>query len=1059
MKFPHKLSWILVVVLLTASLAHAGDSFINNNANGSGSSSGAFDTSTTDVTYTNSTTETNLYSVAVPGGTLGSSQCVSQRISGTATWDGSTQVTFRLRYGSGVFTLATTPTALTDVPFVVEAYVCGNGTTSAQRAWFVTLAGFTSTLRSNTGTLSVDSTTSQTLAFSAQYNGATAAISIFKDVAISSMTSAITQNDPSPCGAGSFVTDWSPQGLITCSQPTATQVVNTPAGNIAATTVQGALAELDAEKLSTGGNAATATALAADGTNAASGNAILGTDAAGNAQGAFDVATQTELDSITNGLVADAGAVNDGDNPVHWKQLKGVPAGFADGTDDGAGGGGSQTLDQTFDLGRIIDGAISEAAAVEIGSPTNKIKLWCDDTVNSECTLKFPATSNMVQQLGAGRTAGYEKANGTDILTIKEDTGNVKVEPGATLDAGSAAAIKVPLTGYVKGASTSNATAAATIPITDLSTAGAATGNVPTFNGTIWTLATPSGGGGVDTLQDVMVRGRSVTDAVDVGTGVRLGGTTNYHLFYGNNTDGAVWTMSPAQDLNFKLASAFGMRIKKSTGSDIVVFDEATGNVNIPGLAASSVVTTDSNKKLTTFSLLPSTMLPLPTATTLGGVTSIAAVGSRKIAMIGTDGIPVLADDVQPIISNGPPPVCAEANSVYIDIASTPTALYFCVTQGGNAIDVASLGNAYVTLSDGTNTASAVGAEQMRFAADTGSILSPLVTAGSPDTFKYNFATQTANKFFMSPSSGGAAAPTFRVPVDADFPASLSLASTNTSTSVDNEIALFSSTAGKTLKRATTTGILKGASGVIGAATQDDMSASGYCADAGSTDDYACSLSPAVTAYTTGTRYVFKANTVNTGATTINFNSLGAKTIKKLQGAITTDLASNDIRVGQLVELVYDGTNMQMLSQLGNTPTATAKKTIMLDWESNVLAGSPTSPRCYTTRGYQRLAVACTNSVGDSQMYLAPFAANITDIHCQSTANAGASTTWSWAAYINGSASGTAVATTATNGGSGTFAGSVAVGASDHIGIQNTSTGGNEPTSFAHQCTMVLVEQ
>ena len=39
-----------------------------------------------------------------------------------------------------------------------------------------------------------------------------------------------------------------------------------------------------------------------------------------------------------------------------------------------------------------------------------------------------------------------------------------------------------------------------------------------------------------------------------------------------------------------------------------------------------------------------------------------------------------------------------------------------------------------------------------------------------------------------------------------------------------------------------------------------------YCADAGTTDAYACSLSPAITAYTTGGRYSFKANTANTGA-------------------------------------------------------------------------------------------------------------------------------------------------------------------------------------------------
>jgi hypothetical protein len=43
-------------------------------------------------------------------------------------------------------------------------------------------------------------------------------------------------------------------------------------------------------------------------------------------------------------------------------------------------------------------------------------------------------------------------------------------------------------------------------------------------------------------------------------------------------------------------------------------------------------------------------------------------------------------------------------------------------------------------------------------------------------------------------------------------------ASTNTASSVDDEIVLFSGTGGKTLKRATTTGLLKGTSGVISAA-------------------------------------------------------------------------------------------------------------------------------------------------------------------------------------------------------------------------------------------------
>lgn len=94
------------------------------------------------------------------------------------------------------------------------------------------------------------------------------------------------------------------------------------------------------------------------------------------------------------------------------------------------------------------------------------------------------------------------------------------------------------------------------------------------------------------------------------------------------------------------------------------------------------------------------------------------------------------------------------------------------------------------------------------------------------------------------------------------------------------------------------------------------------CADAGANDTYACSLSPAPAGYSTRQIFWFTANTANTGAATVNFNALGAKTIKKLAGGITTDLADNDIRAGQSVEVMYDGTNMQMLSQLGNAPSA-----------------------------------------------------------------------------------------------------------------------------------------
>lgn len=102
-------------------------------------------------------------------------------------------------------------------------------------------------------------------------------------------------------------------------------------------------------------------------------------------------------------------------------------------------------------------------------------------------------------------------------------------------------------------------------------------------------------------------------------------------------------------------------------------------------------------------------------------------------------------------------------------------------------------------------------------------------------------------------------------------------------------------------------------------ATKTDVLQAGqFATDAGSTDTYVATLSPAITAYVTGVKYLFKANTANTGAASINFNGLGAKTIVKVAGGITTTLANNDIRAGQWVEVAYDGTNMQMLSAAGN---------------------------------------------------------------------------------------------------------------------------------------------
>lgn len=84
-----------------------------------------------------------------------------------------------------------------------------------------------------------------------------------------------------------------------------------------------------------------------------------------------------------------------------------------------------------------------------------------------------------------------------------------------------------------------------------------------------------------------------------------------------------------------------------------------------------------------------------------------------------------------------------------------------------------------------------------------GTSYSVVTTLGTPGA-NTNLPTEAAVRAAISSAGGGDA-------------------STNTSTSVDSEIALFSGTAGKTIKRATGTGIAKVTSGVLGTAVAGDF--------------------------------------------------------------------------------------------------------------------------------------------------------------------------------------------------------------------------------------------
>jgi hypothetical protein len=79
-------------------------------------------------------------------------------------------------------------------------------------------------------------------------------------------------------------------------------------------------------------------------------------------------------------------------------------------------------------------------------------------------------------------------------------------------------------------------------------------------------------------------------------------------------------------------------------------------------------------------------------------------------------------------------------------------------------------------------------------------------------------------------------------------------------------------------------------------------------------------MSPNLAAYATGQMFYFIAAGDNTGAVTLNIDSLGAKAVTR-DGSVA--LAAGDIKSGEVVVVVYDGTRFQVVSQINSSGNAT----------------------------------------------------------------------------------------------------------------------------------------
>ena len=86
------------------------------------------------------------------------------------------------------------------------------------------------------------------------------------------------------------------------------------------------------------------------------------------------------------------------------------------------------------------------------------------------------------------------------------------------------------------------------------------------------------------------------------------------------------------------------------------------------------------------------------------------------------------------------------------------------------------------------------------------------------------------------------------------------------------------------------------------------------------TDTITAVGAPVVAAYAAGQMFYFVATGDNTGAVTLNIDSLGAKAVTR-DGSVA--LAAGDIKSGEVVVVVYDGTRFQVVSQLNSAGNAT----------------------------------------------------------------------------------------------------------------------------------------
>lgn len=130
------------------------------------------------------------------------------------------------------------------------------------------------------------------------------------------------------------------------------------------------------------------------------------------------------------------------------------------------------------------------------------------------------------------------------------------------------------------------------------------------------------------------------------------------------------------------------------------------------------------------------------------------------------------------------------------------------------------------------------------------------------------------------------------------------------------------------------------------------------------TNTYVAGLSPALSAYAAGQMFSILIGTTCTGASTLNINGLGNKSILKLTTAGLAATAPGDLVAAQEYDVFYDGTQFQVM---GSTPDPSIATTYA-PLASPIFTGTPSLPTGTTgvtqTGGDSSTKLATTAFVG-----------------------------------------------------------------------------------------------